>query len=89
MMMAIRLNNVGVLVLFLLLIAVAKIANGQTVNVWLTTDDQSTELQQQPSVTFAPGSGGTDPVFVDETQTYQQVGGVWSRLYGFGGLLAE
>ncbi len=74
-MIARSLNNVRVIVLFLLSIAVAEIANAQTVNVWLTTDDQSTELQQQPSVTFAPGSSGNNPVFVDETQTYQQVEG--------------
>jgi glucosylceramidase len=59
----------------LLLIADAELTNAQTVSVWLTTDNQSTKLQQQSSVMFAPGTGGDNPVFVDETQTYQQVEG--------------
>ena len=50
-------------------------AGAQTVNVWLTTDNQHTKLQPQPSVTF--GTTGTDsnPVFVDETQIYQPIEG--------------
>ncbi|HEY0378502.1 MAG TPA: carbohydrate-binding protein [Pyrinomonadaceae bacterium] len=50
-------------------------ASAQTVSVWLTTDNQRTKLQQQSSVTFTTSSGGTNPVFVDEGQTYQQVEG--------------
>jgi glucosylceramidase len=49
--------------------------HAQSVNVWLTTDDQSIKLQQQASVTFTAGTGGTNPVVVDETQTYQQIEG--------------
>ncbi len=60
---------------FLLLISAVEMANGQTVSVWLTTDNQNTKLQQQSSVTFATGSGGSNPVFVDETQTYQPIEG--------------
>lgn len=50
-------------------------AAAQTVDVWLTTQNQSSKLQQQASVTFASGSGGSNPVFVDEAQTYQEVEG--------------
>ena len=50
-------------------------AGAQTVGVWLTTHDQSKLLQPQASVTFAAGSGGTNRVYVDETQRYQQVEG--------------
>ncbi len=50
-------------------------ADAQTVNVWLTTDDQTTKLQQQPSLTFTTGHNDSNPVFVDESQTYQQIEG--------------
>ncbi len=53
----------------------AEMANAQTVNVWLTTDNQSQKMQPQASVTFTAGGGGTNPVIVDETQTYQQIEG--------------
>jgi glucosylceramidase len=49
--------------------------SAQTVSVWLTTDDQSQKLQPQASVTFATAVGGSNPVIVDETQTYQQIEG--------------
>src|ERR1035437_5008012 len=74
-MKARNLNHVGVTFFFLSLVARAGIANAQTVSVWLTTDNQRTKLQQQSSVTFATGSGGSNPVFVDETQTYQPIDG--------------
>ena len=60
---------------FLLLVGRVELTRAQTVSVWLTTDDQSKKMQQQASVTFATGSGGTNSVFVDETQTYQQIEG--------------
>ena len=50
-------------------------ATAQTVDVWLTTQNQSSKLQQQASVAFASGSNGSNPVFVDETQAYQEVEG--------------
>ena len=50
-------------------------AEAQTVSVWLTTDDQVSKLQSVASVTFVTGSGGNNPVFVDETQIYQRVEG--------------
>ena len=60
--------------LLLLLVASGE-AEAQTVSVWLTTDDQANKLQSVTSVAFVTGSGGANPVFVDETQTYQQVEG--------------
>ena len=48
---------------------------GQTVNVWLTTDDQSQKLQPKASVSFSAGAGGNNPVIVDESQTYQRIEG--------------
>ena len=65
-------NRVCITFLLLLLSATA---NAQTVSVWLTTDDQVNKLQSVASVTFVTGSGGNNPVFVDETQTYQRVEG--------------
>ena len=64
-----------VIITFLLGIVCAGLASGQTVNVWLTTDNQSQKMQPQASVTFTTGGGGTNPVIVDETQTYQQIEG--------------
>ncbi len=49
--------------------------SAQSVNVWLTTHDQTQMLQPQPAVSFSTGGGGTNPVVVDETQTYQQIEG--------------
>jgi glucosylceramidase len=60
---------------FLMGIVGSELVSAQTVSVWLTTDDQSQKLQPQASVTFTVGSGGTNPVIVDETQTYQQIEG--------------
>jgi glucosylceramidase len=58
-----------------LLLLLSATANAQTVSVWLTTDDQVNKLQSVASVAFVTGSGGNNPVFVDETQTYQRVEG--------------
>ncbi len=70
-----RLIRITAAYVFLSTIAGADMANAQTVNVWLTTDDQSKELEQQPSVTFVTGSSGSNQIFVDETQTYQPIEG--------------
>src|SRR6266850_1262783 len=64
-------------VLFIAFVAITK---AQTVSVWLTTDNQSTRLQQQVSIAFATGSGGTNIIFVDEARTYQQVEGFGASL---------
>jgi glucosylceramidase len=47
----------------------------QTVNVWLTTDDQSVKLKPQVPATFVAGIGDDNPLIVDEHQTYQQIEG--------------
>jgi glucosylceramidase len=56
-------------------IASASLVHAQTVNVWLTTDDQTRKLQPQASVSFSTGTSGNNPVIVDETQTYQRIEG--------------
>ena len=47
----------------------------QTVNVWLTTDNQKTKLKQQSPISFSAGSGNAPTVFVDETEGYQSIEG--------------
>jgi glucosylceramidase len=59
----------------LIWLAGAELLHAQTVNVWLTTDDQSKKLQQQPSISFSAATGGANPIVVDETKVYQQVEG--------------
>jgi len=50
--------------------------NAQTVNVWLTTDDQKTLLQPQASVSFSTVvSPATPTVFIDELQRFQMMEG--------------
>lgn len=61
--------------IFLVLVASAEPARAQTVNVWLTTDDQSRLLQPQPSIMFTDAGGGSNCVVVDESQVYQQIEG--------------
>src|SRR5438132_1359911 len=69
-------KSIRVLAIFLLILAARmRLAKAQTVSVWLTTDNQRTKLQQQTSVTFSIASGGSNPVFVDETQACQQIEG--------------
>jgi glucosylceramidase len=68
-------------VLTLSALSIALLANpvqsmAQSVNVWLTTDNQKTKLKQQPSLTFKSGIDQTlNTIFVDETQTYQTIEG--------------
>src|SRR5260370_39391493 len=61
----------------ILMSACALEVSAQTVTVWVTTDDQKTNLQQQPSLTFSRGSGGGGPnvIVVDQNQRYQIVEG--------------
>lgn len=59
----------------LLLVGGAGLSQAQSVSVWLTTHDLSKKLEPQASLTFASGSGGSNPMLVDETQTYQQIEG--------------
>ncbi|HWD92020.1 MAG TPA: carbohydrate-binding protein [Verrucomicrobiae bacterium] len=65
----------AVILMLLLGFADRRLACGQTVNVWLTTDDQSQKLQPKASVSFSTGTGGNNPIIVDETQTYQRIEG--------------
>ncbi len=52
------------------------LANGQVVNVWLTTDDRKSLMQPQPPVSFVEGSTPSLPaIFVDESQAYQSIEG--------------
>ena len=59
----------------LIWLAATESLHAQTVNVWLTTDDQSKKLQQQAAISFSTATGGANPIVVDETKVYQQVEG--------------
>lgn len=67
--------NAGFVFACLALFQCAAGADAQTVNVWLTTDDQSQKMQPQAAVAFSTANGGDNPVFVDETQMYQEIEG--------------
>ncbi|PYX94040.1 MAG: hypothetical protein DMG67_02630 [Acidobacteria bacterium] len=45
------------------------------VSIVLTTDDRLHKMEPQPGINFTPGSGGSNVVYVDETQTYQPIEG--------------
>jgi glucosylceramidase len=62
-------------ILTVIVAGLAGAACAQTVNIWLTTDDQSQLMQPQSPVAFANGTGGTNCIEVDETQHYQQIEG--------------
>src|SRR5262249_13432913 len=48
----------------------------KTVDVWVTTDNQSKKLEQQPALSFSPGSASNaNTIFVDESQRYQTIEG--------------
>jgi glucosylceramidase len=49
--------------------------NGPTVAVVVTTDDQTRKLTPQGSVSFSASTGGSNPVYVDETEVYQPIEG--------------
>ncbi|HVW94810.1 MAG TPA: glycoside hydrolase family 30 beta sandwich domain-containing protein [Mucilaginibacter sp.] len=61
---------------------VARAAN-ETVNVWLTTSDQSQKLAQQGNINFA-ADGGSNPttITVDENTSYQTIDGFGFTLTG-------
>jgi len=51
-------------------------AEAQTVDVWLTSDNQKTKLAQQPGLSFSTASSAkAATIFVDETQSYQSIEG--------------
>jgi glucosylceramidase len=49
--------------------------NGPTVSVVVTTDDQTMQLTPQTSISFSTATGGSNVVYVDETQVYQTIEG--------------
>jgi glucosylceramidase len=53
----------------------AQNGTGPAVSIVLTTDDQSRKMQAQPSTNFTTASGGSNVIYVDETQTYQPIEG--------------
>jgi len=63
----------GLLLLLFLLSCSA--AQTQTVNIWLTTDNQHTKMQQQKPLSFSSSSGSEPAIFVDENQSYQIIEG--------------
>ena len=67
----------GVLGVFVLagLEVTAGVAAGQSVSVWLTSNDQKKKMKAQRSIAFSTASAGSNVVFVDETQVYQEIEG--------------
>jgi len=49
--------------------------NGPTVSVAVTTDDQTMQLAPQASVSFSAANGGSNVVYLDETEVYQTIEG--------------
>ena len=49
--------------------------NGPTVSVVVTTDDQALQLAAQPAVSFSATNGGSNLIYVDETEVYQPIEG--------------
>jgi O-glycosyl hydrolase len=49
--------------------------NGPTVSIVVTTNDQTMRLTPQSTVSFSTASGGSNVVYLDETQVYQQIEG--------------
>ncbi len=77
-MLMLKINRMCVLAVPALLLATAcpDLSLAQNVSIWMTTDNQRTELKQQPSISFSAGSSGSTPtVFVDETEGYQSIEG--------------
>lgn len=60
----------------LVVVLFALMANGQVVNVWLTTDDRKSLMQAQQPVSFIAGGDASQPaIFIDEKQTHQSIEG--------------
>jgi glucosylceramidase len=49
--------------------------SGPTVSVVVTTDNQSMQLASQPALSFSTANGGSNLVYMDETQVYQPIEG--------------
>lgn len=53
----------------------AQNGNGPAISVVFTTDDQSRKMEAQAATHFTTASGGSNVIYVDETQTYQLIEG--------------
>jgi glucosylceramidase len=49
--------------------------NGPAVSIVVTTNDQRMQLTSQPTASFSTASGGSNVVYLDETQVYQPIEG--------------
>ena len=49
--------------------------NGPAVSIVVTSDDQTKQLSPQSAVNFSAANGGSNAVYVDETQVYQGIEG--------------
>jgi glucosylceramidase len=49
--------------------------NGPAVSIVVTTNDQTMQLTPQSTVSFSTASGGSNVVYLDETQVYQPIEG--------------
>jgi len=49
--------------------------NGPAVSIVVTTNDQTMKLTPQPTVSFSSARGGSNVVYLDETQVYQPIEG--------------
>ena len=49
--------------------------NGPAVSIVVTTNDQTMKLTPQQTVSFSTASGGSNVVYLDETQVYQPIEG--------------
>jgi O-glycosyl hydrolase len=49
--------------------------NGPAVSIVVTTNDQRMQLTPQPTASFSTASGGSNVVYLDETQVYQPIEG--------------
>jgi glucosylceramidase len=60
---------------FACLALLASAASAQTVNVWLTTDDQTTLMQPRQPVAFSSTSSTAPSITISDTDTYQTIEG--------------
>jgi glucosylceramidase len=51
------------------------VGTGPTVAVVVTTDDQTRKLTPQESLSFSSTVGGSNPIYMDETEVYQPIEG--------------
>ena len=60
---------------FLHTTAIGATATSPTVQAWLTTSNGSSQLTQQPNITFGSNTGNSSTISVNESQTFQQMTG--------------